>query len=347
MIKVIQVGMGGMGNTWLKTVLASKEVEYAGFVEVNPDIAAQQARQHGLKALPVFDSLDKALAILRPDGVIDVTPPRFHSAVSIQALGAGIPVLSEKPLSDTIAGAEAIIRKANQTGVLHMVAQNYRYSAPVQTLKQVLASGALGRIGSVTVEFNKGPHFGGFREGMPYPLIVDMAIHHFDLMRFFLDSDPVWVIGQSWNPPWSWYRGDAAASVALRFANGAAVAYNGSWASNGFETSWNGNWRLECENGVVLLRDDQVIVQRKATDPAEQGGFWQHRYEDPETVPAVSVAREGQGYLLNEFYEAVALGKPPATTCQDNIKSLNIVFDVVRAFETGGAVRRTGIDSAS
>ncbi len=333
--------MGGMGNTWLKTVLASKEVAFAGFVEVNPDIAAQQARQHGLDALPVFDSLDKALAVLRPDGIINVTPPPFHSAVSIQALGAGIPVLSEKPLSDTRAGAEAIVRKANETGVLHMVAQNYRYSAPIQTLKHVLASGALGRIGSVTVEFFKGPHFGGFREEMAFPLIVDMAIHHFDLMRFFLDSDPVWVVGQSWNPPWSWYRGDAAASVALRFADGAAVAYNGSWASNGHETSWNGNWRFECENGVAVLRDNQVVVQLKAADPAEPVGFWQHRYEAPQTVPAASVDRVGQGYLLHEFYEAVAHGKPPATTCQDNIKSLRIVFDVVRSFETGHAVRRT------
>ena len=51
--------------------------------------------------------------------------------------------------------------------------------------------------------------------------------------------------------------------------------------------------------------------------------------------------RQAQAYLLHEFYEAVKTGKAPVTTCQDNIKSLGIVFDVVQSFATGGAIRST------
>src|SRR5258708_28063838 len=105
--------MGGMGNTWLKTVLASSEIEYAGFVEVNSTIAEQQVKEYALDSSLIFDSLDKALAAVKADGVIDVTPPRFHRDVSLTALEAGIPVLSEKPLSDTLPGAQDIVRKAN------------------------------------------------------------------------------------------------------------------------------------------------------------------------------------------------------------------------------------------
>ena len=69
---------------------------------------------------------------------------------------------------------------------------------------QVFAmSGDLGTVSAAAVQFFRGPHFGGFRETMAYPLVVDMAIHHFDLMRFLLDRDPVAVSGRSWNPPWS------------------------------------------------------------------------------------------------------------------------------------------------
>jgi len=50
------------------------------------------------------------------------------------------------------------------------------------------------------------------------------------------------------------------------------------------------------------------------------------------------VERSGQAYLLHEFQTAVMQGKPPVTTCQDNIKSLGIVFDVVESFETGKVV---------
>ncbi|MEZ4618271.1 MAG: Gfo/Idh/MocA family oxidoreductase [Caldilineaceae bacterium] len=136
-------------------------------------------------------------------------------------------------MADTRQSAQDIVDVANRSGILHMVTQNYRYKPPLQTLKQALESGVCGEIGAVHVEFFKGPHFGGFREEMPYPLIIDMSIHHFDLMRFLLSSDPVALYGRSWNPSWSWFKGDASASVTLNFAGGVIVSYDGSWCSQG------------------------------------------------------------------------------------------------------------------
>lgn len=336
-MKVIQVGIGGMGNAWLNTVLESNEVAFAGFVEVNEAIADEQAAKFKLDRKLIFKSLPEALKAVKAEGIINVTPPQFHKEVSFTALEAGIPVLSEKPLAGTFAEALDIVRKADETGVLHMVTQNYRYHQPCYTLKSVLASGQMGQIGAVTVEFFKGPHFGGFREEMPYPLIIDMAIHHFDLLRYFLESDPISVYGRSWNPPWSWFKGDASASVSLRFASGVTAAYNASWCSQAQETSWNANWRFECEKGVVTLKDDQVYVQH-LTGVEEGSGFRATQHAPLTTIPPVEMERQAQAYLLHEFYEAVRLGKTPATTCQDNIKSLGIVFDVIQSFESGAVV---------
>jgi predicted dehydrogenase len=324
-MKIIQVGIGGMGNAWLNAVLGSTEVEYAGFVEINDEIARTQVERYGLDSKLIFHSLNEALAAVKADGILDITPPQFHKEISLMALEAGIPVLSEKPLADTLESAREIVQKANQTGVLHMVAQNRRYSVPAQTLKQVIASGELGRIASVSIEFYRGPHFGGFREQMPYPLIIDMAIHHFDMMRFFLDSDPVSIVGRSWNPSWSWFKGDASASLILEFADAVTVSYDGSWCSLGTETAWNAHWRFECENGVVLLREDQVFTQTK------EGSL--------KAIRPLDLEYTDQSYLLHEFYEAVTKGKTPATTCQDNIKSLGIVFDCIKSFESGAVVR--------
>jgi predicted dehydrogenase len=324
-MKVIQVGLGGMGNAWLRAVQASPHVEYAGFVEINVDIAAEQVAKFGLDPTMVFPSLDQALATVQADGVLNVTPPLFHRAVSLTALEAGVPVLSEKPLADTLTSAQDIVDAANRTGVLHMVAQNYRYHAPIQTLFQTLQQGGFGAIGGVTVDFFRGPHFGGFREEMPFPLIIDMAIHHFDLMRFFLKRDPVAIFGRSWNPPWSWYKGDASASVTLEFGGDVVVSYNASWCSQGQITPWNANWRFECAEGVVTLVDDQVMTQRLDGEP--------------EPVPTVEPQLVGQAHLLHEFYEAVTLGKAPVTTCQDNFNSLGIVFDVIQSFVSGAVVR--------
>lgn len=329
-MNVIQVGIGGMGNAWLRAVQASPDVAYAGFVEVNEVVAAEQVAKYGLDGSKVFASLDEALGSVQADGVINVTPPQFHRQVSLVAMDAGVPVLSEKPLADTLAAAQDIVDASNRTGVLHMVTQNYRYHAPTQTLYQTLQKGEFGAIGAVKVDFFKGPHFGGFREEMPYPLIIDMSIHHFDLMRFFLGRDPVSIYGRSWNPPWSWFQGDASALVSLEFGGGESgesvvVSYNASWCSQGLATPWNANWRFECAEGVIALVDDQVITQRPDGEVVH--------------VPTVQPQRLAQEYLLHEFYEAVMLGKPAVTTCQDNIKSLGIVFDVIQSFASGSVVQ--------
>lgn len=333
-MKVIQVGIGGMGGTWLKAVLASDIVEYAGFVEVNPQIADQQAEHYSLDRSKIFPSLTAALEAVTPDAIIDVTPPQFHREVSFTALNAGLPVLSEKPLASNYADALAIVEKANATGVLHMVAQNYRYSAAAQTLKNALASGIIGDIASVSIDFYKGVHFGGFRSEMPYPLIIDMAIHHFDMLRFFLEDNPTSIYGRSWNPPWSWNQGDSCATVSLRFGGGTVATYDGSWVSTGRDTTWNADWRFDGAGGVLTMVDDVVYVQRwdSTTD-----GF-ANRYATPEIIPTVEMPRTAQAYLLHEFYEAVMNGYMPSTTCQDNIHSLGIVFDAVKAFETGQVI---------
>ncbi|MYD10178.1 MAG: Gfo/Idh/MocA family oxidoreductase [Chloroflexi bacterium] len=336
-MRVIQVGIGGMGNAWLSAVQRSPRVDFAGFVEISPDIARAQAQAFQLDEALIFDSLPRALEQVDADAVINVTPPQFHREVTVMALQAGLPVLQEKPLAGTLADARAIVAAADDSGVDCSVAQNYRYRPLTQTIKRVLDSGELGAVAAVAVEFYRGPHFGGFREEMAHPLIVDMSIHHFDLMRYFLEADARAIQAHSWNPPWSWFAGDASASAEIEFSNGAQVSYTGSWCSQALETSWNANWRFECERGVLLARDDRVTIQRllRAGDGADARA---NEHAEPEEVPLVEMEREGQDYLLQEFYEAVTRDGATATTAQDNIRTMELVFGVVRACDSGQPV---------
>jgi predicted dehydrogenase len=338
-MKVIQVGLGAMGKTWIETVRRSSEVQFAAWVEVDPALGQKRAADYGFAPNLVFTSLEAALEGVQADGILDVTPPAAHKSVSFAAMERGIPVLSEKPLSGTRADAQAIVDKSNATGVLHMVTQNYRYTPLAQTVKRVLDNRALGAVGAVSVEFYKGPHFGGFREEMPYPLVVDMAIHHFDMLRFFLGSSPQRIFATSWNPSWSWYKGDASVAISAVFSHGIHVNYAGSWCAQAQETSWNANWRFECANGVLTVEDDAVYTQIVTGVEARSG--YQHVSNCPKTqVPLVAMEHQAQDYLLHEFVEAVTQGKPPATTCQDNIHTIHFVFDVVQSIETGTVVAR-------
>ncbi len=337
-MKVIQVGIGGMGNTWLNAVQRSPGVEFAGFVEIDEEIARAQADACHLDRSLIFKSLPAALEAVDADAVINVTPPGIHREICVAALEAGLPVLTEKPLAGNLADARAIVAAADATGVLCSVGQNYRYRPLTQTIKAVLASGELGAVAALRAEFFRGPHFGGFREEMPHPLIVDMSIHHFDLMRLFLDGDAVSISARSWNPPWSWFAGDASAAAQIEFEDGSQASYTGSWCSQAMETSWNADWRFECERGVLLAQDDRLFAQRLLSVNEGARGL-ASVHDEKREIPLVSMEREGQDYLLQEFFEAVTTGASTATTAQDNIHTMEFVFGVVEACNSGKMVR--------
>jgi len=336
-MKVIQVGIGGMGNTWLGAVQRSPQVEFAGFVEIDDKIARAQSETYNLDQSLIFPSLPAALDAVEADAVINVTPPDVHREICISAMEAGVPVLTEKPLAGTLEDARAIVEAADATGVLCSVAQNYRYRPLTQTIKAILAGGELGAAAALRTEFFRGPHFGGFREEMRHPLIVDMSIHHFDLMRLFLDSDAVAISARSWNPPWSWFNGDASAAAQIEFVNGVQATYVGSWCSQAVETSWNADWRFECERGVLLVEDDRIYIQQLlSVNEGARGRSSVH--DEVREVPLIGMEHESQDYLLQEFYEAVMGGRSVGTTAQDNIHTMEFVFGVVEACEGGKTV---------
>ncbi|MHB9034517.1 MAG: Gfo/Idh/MocA family protein [Anaerolineae bacterium] len=323
-LRLIQVGVGGMGDTWMRTITQSANAEYAALVDVNPTILKVQAAKYNVPAERCFNSLEQALRV-EADGLVNVTPPQFHESTCCTAMRAGLPVLTEKPLADTLEAAKRMVKCAEETGKILMVAQNYRYQPFVRKLHDLVQNGAYGTPGEVQLAFYKGPHFGGFREEMPYPLIIDMSIHHFDMLRYILGVDPKQVAGKSWNPAWSWFGGDASCALQFDFAGGLQVLYHGSWCSTGDETSWSGDWRIECAQGVIVSRQD-IVYEAFTGQPLRQ------------SATGVMPLR-AQAYLLSEFVDSVRGNTAPATSGADNIKSLGMVFGAVEAVKTGQIIQ--------
>lgn len=323
-IRLIQVGAGGMGDTWLRTIAQSVDAQVTALVDVNSDILRSQALKYGVSPDRCFTELSQALN-LDVDGLINVTPPQYHESTCCAALRAGLPVLTEKPLADSLDSARRMVACAAETGKLLMVAQNYRYQPFVRAMHELVASGIYGAPGQVQLAFYKGPHFGGFREEMPFPLIIDMSIHHMDMLRYILGQEPVTVRGKSWNPAWSWFRGDASCALEFEFEGGLQVLYHGSWCSTGDETSWSGDWRIECEKGIVVSRQD-IVFEAFTGQPLRQTALR-------------PMALRAQAYLLDEFIHCIRGEASPATSGADNIKSLAMVFGAVEAVQSGNMVR--------
>lgn len=328
-----------MANAWVKLALAMEEVELVGLVDLNRAAAEAMAQRHNQPVSLVFDSLDAALASARPDIVFDVTVPAAHDKVTITALRGGCHVLGEKPMSDTLDKARKMVAAAKESGKLYAVTQTRRPNSALHTAISALRQGAIGQLEEIHSDFYIGAHFGGFRDEMDYPLILDMAIHTFDNARQIADADPVSVYCHSWNPPHSWYKGDASALCVFDMAdadgNRIVYTYRGSWCNEGMQTSWNADWRIVGSKGT-LRWDGEQTVRAEAVKADGKHGFNSEMAAAP--IEPVALPYTGHEAMLRDFVHAVRNGGTPMCPCQDNIKSLAMVLAAVQSAKSGQRV---------
>jgi predicted dehydrogenase len=316
-MRLVQVGAGAMGRVWLRTIRASTDVELVGLVDLNVETARRAAVEIGLPDLEVAGSLEALLPGVAADGVVNVTIPTAHRSVSTTALLAGLPVLCEKPLAESVAAGLSMVAAAELSGRLLMVSQSRHYCRTLDAFRGQIR--AIQPIGQVDCQFYRAPHFGGFRDEMPYPLLIDMAIHQFDLARELIGSTPFAVYCESFNPPWSWYAGAANAVATFEFVNGDRFSFAGSWCSPGLQTSWNSCWRVSGGGGTATWDGDRL--------PDAQG-------TDGQPIPAVlGNGPENINGSLAEFVAAVRSGGSPWGEARDNILSLAMVEAAVRSAE--------------
>src|ERR1051326_7207279 len=162
-LKALIVGAGAMGRAWGQNVRECPEVEVVGWVDLLPEAAAKAAQDLGFHSAYTGAHLDDDLRQTRPDFIIDVTIPSAHHEVTMQALAAGVPVLGEKPMADTLARAREMLAASERSGKLYMVSQSRRYHSGLAALRQMIIE-HLGLLGILTADFFIGAHFGGFRD---------------------------------------------------------------------------------------------------------------------------------------------------------------------------------------
>jgi predicted dehydrogenase len=316
----IQAGFGLFGEGWADLLLRNEGVELRAVVDPSEEARNRFSKRFGDRGIPCFPTLSEALRNVQAQAVLIVAPNRAHREIAEEALEAGLHVLSEKPLADTWKNALGIYSAWKRSKKLvYAVSQNYRFRPEIQALKKAVTEGACGAIEYGTYEFHEEWRLGGWRTSMDYPLLEDMSIHHFDILRFVLGKEALAVRMTSSNPSWSPFKSGAVASGELHFAQEVLVQYFGSWASRGHRTSWNGTIRLFGEHGTLSLEDDRLFVTGK-DGKREEIVF--PRYET-----------DGRVFVLREFVKAVLEGEEPSTSLSDNIKTFALTCAAVESVQ--------------
>jgi predicted dehydrogenase len=331
-LRALLVGAGAMGQSWAKNLCANSDVSLSGWMDIRAGAAAEAIDKLQLSAVRPYDDLGTALADLRPDFLVDVTVPQAHCQVTLAALAAGVPVLGEKPMADSMADARRMVAAAERAGKLFMVSQSRRYDSRVLALIKLLRE-HVGPPGILTSDFFLGPHFGGFRETMTSPLLLDMAIHTFDNARQISGADPLWVYCEQFNPPWSWFHGDACATALFEMTGGTRFIYRGSWCAQGLGTSWQSEWRVYGPRGSAFWDGENAPVAAHMTGA---DGFFPPSEKITATLEETPAGIAGS---LAEFLHALRTGQTPQGECHDNIKSLAMVFAAVESSQTARRVQ--------
>ena len=249
-------------------------------------------------------------------------------------------VLAEKPIADSWETALAILRLARESGTRLSVVQNYRYSRRIRTLKSVLDSGQLGRINTINARFAADYTIdtagGAFRHQIPYAMLYEGAVHHFDQFRNVAGADGAWIAGHQWNPAWSTFGNPTTAHFLLTMTNGIACQFEMNHVARGRQNGWHheGYW-VECEHGDVTLDGNDIVRIEE-----HLGG---NRLRVTEVEP-VTAPFEDHLWVIDEFLNWLDGGPAPITNAEDNIHTAALSFAAVEAIKTGSSVDIAGDD---
>ena len=343
-MRVIQVGLGGFGQSWAKIAQASLSVELVAAVDASPPARTWAGAELGLEDAAIFASLAGALESVDADGVLVITPPDTHHAVATAALQAGKHVLLEKPLAMTINEARDLIRAADAAHRTLMVSQNYRYRPGAVAVRQVVADGVLGDLVAVRARCLRDTRAiwptDNFRYAMLHPFVLDMSIHHADLLRAITGQEVTSVYAKGWRVPDSPYQHDPAVAATLPLSGGATVVYEGDWATRSPETSWNGEWELLGERGRLAWTGPADDVMAGTVTLVL-------RDEAPRVLPLPDLTVTDRAASLAAFEEAISSGQEPETSGRDNLQSLAIVLGCVASIESGAVIDLRGAEGES
>ena len=296
------------------------------------------ATKHG--ASVAYSSLDSLLSDSRIDGVFIASPNSLHAEQGIRAAQAGKHVLTEKPMTTTLADAVALVRAGRAAGVKLGVGFELRHNPGHVLARRLVADGVLGRVTLAQGQWGFGvrgqdtfPPREGLRQWWDDPEAIGGAstmmgtgVHVVDLLRFMLGREVIQVAaltdGQTEERPL-----EQMATLALRFDGGtlATVVCGRLLPDTRNDFAIYGiNGRITGQTTLWESRQGRVEVVSETVNQAE---------EYPDNYLGNFVAQ------MEDFQQAVAQDREPAATGLDGLRVVETTLAMIESARTGRAVR--------
>jgi predicted dehydrogenase len=238
-IRVLVVGCGNMGTSHALAYHNLPEFEICGIV--SPGKSKEKLNEKLGGGYPLFDDYYTALAETTPDAVSINTYPDTHEAYAIAALEADCHVFIEKPLADTVAGAERVAAAAKKYNKKLVIGYILRVHPSWEKFVEVAQT--MGKPLVMRMNLNQQSHgiMWDVHRNLMKSLspIVDCGVHYIDVMCQMTRSRPVWVsaIGARMTediPAGNYNYGQ----LQIRFEDGSVGWYEAGWGPMMSETAF-------------------------------------------------------------------------------------------------------------
>jgi len=348
-IRVAVVGTGVIGRTHIETLAKVPGMVLTAVVDPAP---ASQALADALQVRH-FTSVDALLAAKLADAVVVASPNDTHVPIAGQLLEAGLPILLEKPVANSLAESAVLAAAAARTGMPVLVGHHRRHNPLIKAAKKALDGGAIGPLVMATVTcamlkpddyfdaaWRRDPQQGG-------PLLIN-AIHDIDMLRHFFGEVAV-VQGTASTAIRGLPVEDTTAAILTFEKAGLATlalsdAAVGPWA---WELSSGENpGRFPKHDAVTHIyagRSGGLSLPDLSHWSHDPGGDWTHRL-NRDTVEFTQT----DTYIaqMAHFGDVVRGKAEPLVTCADGIRNMEIVVAIKQSSATGRAVRIADLAAA-
>ena len=340
------IGYGFIGaQGHVPAYLKRGDVEIVAVADV---CAARRALVPGL--LPKARVYESAAALLAAErGELDfvdvATPPCDHAAIAQRALELGMHVLCEKPLATRLADAGLLLAQATRSKRVLFPCHNYKHAPVVAAIREVLDSGRIGKVRSVTLETFRNTHAKGVTEWNTHwrrevrhsggGIAMDHGSHTFYLTFDWLKAWPTAVTAKMTNvEPSRWDTEDNFSAV-LTFPDGGLAHVHLTWTAGVRKVIYT----IQGERGAITVDDDdmQVAVQRATTGPDVGKGAVAWDVERRTIASDWMDASHTRWFnaMFDEFLAAIASGDWAGEEAQDAYRCIEIITTSYRSAGEG------------
>lgn len=278
----------------------------------------------------------EVLSILDVDAVGVLTDPGSHTELALAAIGAGKHVLVEKPLALNVSDAARLLCEANSAGVVAMTGFHMRFHRLLKPARERIARGDLGEIESIRVIWHSPRGDAGIADWKMARVngggaLVEIAVHHLDLIRYLLGSEFEWVHAATKNGT----REDETTVLIAKMSDGVLVTGEFSERSpHEIEVVVSGKagWlRVDC------LKFDGLQYRNYREVPGSPSVRFRSLATFVHNFPTGMRTIRGGDYLKSyeeswkHFVGCIRRGTPPAATFEDGLRAVEAVTAAVES----------------